>query len=72
MKRQGLSAVYEPELSRVWPEGGIKRDRQIEPFAKKHGWRLRHYQDGFVAAFDKDGTTANTGKEAHVVFQRLR
>src|SRR6266513_4984487 len=57
IKQQGLSSVYEPELGRVWPEGGIKRERQIESFAKKHGWRLRHYKDGFVAVFDKDGTT---------------
>ena len=63
IKQQGLSAVYEPELSRVWPEGGIKRERQIESFAKKHGWRLRHYKDGFVAVFDKDGTTPLLAKK---------
>jgi hypothetical protein len=50
---RGLSAVYEPELSRVWPKDGRKRERQVEAFAKEHGWRLRHYRDGFVAIFDK-------------------
>jgi len=37
---RGLSAVYEPELSRVWPKDGRKRERQVEAFAKEHGWRL--------------------------------
>lgn len=50
---RGLSAVYEPELSRVWPEDGRKRERQVEAFAKEHGWRLRYYKDGFIAIFDE-------------------
>ena len=36
---------------------------QIESFAKKHGCRLRHYKDGFVAVFDKDGTTPLLAKK---------
>ena len=46
-------AVYEPELTRVWPD---RKNRQalIASFAKKHGWRLRHYSDGFCAIFDKE------------------
>jgi hypothetical protein len=46
-------AVYEPELARVWPHGE-DRQTQIASFAKKHGWRLRHYSDGFCAIFDKE------------------
>ena len=46
-------AVYEPDLARVWPEGE-NRQAQIASFAKKHGWRLRHYSHGFCAIFDKE------------------
>jgi hypothetical protein len=46
-------AVYEPELSRVWPHEE-NRQTQIASFAKKHGWRLRHYSHGFCAIFDKE------------------
>jgi hypothetical protein len=44
--------VYEPELTRVWPDAE-SRQTQIASFAKKHGWRLRHYSHGFCAIFDK-------------------
>ena len=47
-------AIYEPELSRVWPRGGVQRQEQIEKFAKKHGWRLGHYKEDFVAIFVKE------------------
>ena len=50
---RGLSAVYEPELSRVWPKDGRAREQQVEAFAKEHGWRLRYYKDGFIAIFDE-------------------
>jgi hypothetical protein len=46
-------AVYEPELTRVWPDEKNRKD-QIASFAKKHGWRLRYYSDGFCAIFDKE------------------
>ena len=46
-------AVYEPELTRVWPRNGKKREAKIVLFAEKHGWRLRYYKDGFCAIFDK-------------------
>ena len=46
-------AVYEPELARVWPNEQ-QRPAQIAAFAKKRGWRLRHYSHGFCAIFDKD------------------
>jgi len=51
---RGVSAVYERELSRVWPKGRKKRQGQIELFADERGWRLRHYKEGFVAIFDKE------------------
>ena len=46
-------AVYEPELTRVWPDDGRTREAKIALFAEQHGWRLRFYKDGFCAIFDK-------------------
>jgi hypothetical protein len=53
LKRAKHCAVYEPELTRVWPDAA-NREAQLASFAKKHGWRLRHYSHGFCAIFDKD------------------
>jgi hypothetical protein len=53
LKRAKHCAVYEPELTRVWPDGET-REAQITSFAKKHRWRLRHYSHGFCAIFDKE------------------
>ena len=53
LKRAKHCAVYEPELTRVWPDGET-REAQIVSFAKKRGWRLRHYSHGFCAIFDKE------------------
>jgi hypothetical protein len=53
IETRGVSAIYEPELSLVWPNGD-RRKAQVAIFAKQHGWRLRHYKDGFVAIFDKE------------------
>jgi hypothetical protein len=47
-------AVYEPDLSRVWPDDGRPREAQIASFAKLNGWRLRFCKDGFCAIFDKN------------------
>jgi hypothetical protein len=52
LKNANHCAVYEPELTRVWPDPD-KREMQIASFAKKHGWRLRYYSHGFCAIFDK-------------------
>ena len=46
-------AVYEPELTRVWPDEE-KREAEVAAFAKKHGWRLRYYSHGFCAIFDEE------------------
>lgn len=46
-------AVYEEELTRVWPRDGKRRETEIAHFAQEHGWRLRHYHEGFCAIFDK-------------------
>jgi len=54
LKKAKHCAVYEPDLSRVWPADGRPREAQIASFAKLNGWRLRFYKDGFCAIFDKD------------------
>jgi len=46
-------AVYEPELSRVWPPSGKAREAKVAVFAEHNGWRLRFYKDGLCAIFDK-------------------
>ena len=54
LKKARHCAVYEPDLSRVWPDNGRSREAQIASFAKLNGWRLRYYKDGFCAIFDRD------------------
>jgi hypothetical protein len=53
LKKAKHCAVYEPDLSRLWPDDGRPREAQIASFAKLNGWRLRFYKDGFCAIFDK-------------------
>ena len=54
LKKAKHCAVYEPDLSHVWPNDAKPREAQIASFAKLNGWRLRFYKDGFCAIFDKD------------------
>jgi hypothetical protein len=53
LRRAKHCAVYEPELTRVWPSNGKKREADIALFARQNGWRLRFYKEGFCAIFDK-------------------
>ena len=46
-------AIYQEELSRVWPDHGNHREPKIARFAEEHGFRLRFYRDGLCAIFDK-------------------
>jgi hypothetical protein len=45
--------IYEPELSRIWPDNGKPREAQIALFVEQHGRRL-HY---FVTDHTKTATT---------------
>ena len=47
-------AIYEEELSRVWPDVGNQRETQIAQFVEEHGFRLRFYRDALCAIFDKE------------------
>ena len=46
-------AVYEDELIRLWPLDEPEREAKIAEFAKEYGFRLRFYQMGMCAIFDK-------------------
>ena len=46
-------AVYEEELQRLWPLHAKHREADIAEFANKYGFRLRFYQKGMCAIFDK-------------------
>ena len=46
-------AVYEEELSRVWPNEN-QREPKVAQFAEDNGFRLRFYRDGLCAIFDKE------------------
>ena len=46
-------AVYEDELKRRWPLNQKDREAKIAHFAKEYGFRLRFYQKGMCAIFDK-------------------
>ena len=47
-------AIYEEELSRVWPSDGKQRELLIARFAQDNGFRLRFYRDGLCAIFDRE------------------
>jgi len=46
-------AVYEDELTRLWPLHQQDREVKITQFAKKYGFRMRFYRRGLCAIFDK-------------------
>jgi len=47
------SMIREEDLERVWPINEEDREEKIAQFAKKYGFRLRHYVKGICAIFDK-------------------
>jgi hypothetical protein len=47
------SIIWEEDLERIWPINEEDREEKIAQFAKKYGFRLRFYQKGFCAIFDK-------------------
>jgi hypothetical protein len=53
LEKANHCAVYEPDLTRVWPKNGKTREAKVALFAQQNGWRLRFYKDGFCAIFDK-------------------
>jgi len=46
-------AIYEKDLERIWPLNEKDREAKIAQFAKQYGFRLRFYNKGICAIFDK-------------------
>jgi hypothetical protein len=46
-------AIYDRDFERIWPLNEKDREAKIAEFAKKYGFRLRFYQKGMCAIFDK-------------------
>jgi len=53
LKKANHCAIYEEDLSRVWPDVS-QREPKVARFAEDHGFRLRFYRDGLCAIFDKE------------------
>jgi hypothetical protein len=47
------SMIHDEDLERVWPIDEEDREEKIAQFANKYGLRLRFYQKGLCAIFDK-------------------
>jgi len=68
-------AVYEDELKRFWPLDEEDREAKIAEFAKTYGLRLRFYEKGLCAIFDKcprgmrrsAPATSTSGRRKHCV-----
>jgi hypothetical protein len=45
--------IDEKDLQRIWAINEQDREEKIAQFAKKYGFRLRFYQKGMCAIFDK-------------------
>ena len=71
LKTANHCAVYEEELSRVWPDED-QREPQVARFAEDHGFRLRFYRDGLCAIFDKEPAPTNTRTDGQAHTQRER
>src|SRR6516162_2004580 len=54
LKKAKHCAVYEEELSRVWPDNRKGREALIALFVRDNGFCLRFYRDGLCAIFDKE------------------
>ena len=47
--------IYEPELSRIWPDYGKPREPQIALFAEQHGWPASLLQGRILRNFSIKG-----------------
>ena len=53
LKKANHCAVYEEELTRLWPDGN-QREPEVARFTEENGLRLRFYRDGLCAIFDEE------------------
>jgi hypothetical protein len=52
--------IYEDELQRLWPLETPYREAKVAAFAENYGFRLRFYQKGLCAIFDKATATTES------------
>jgi len=45
--------IRDEDLQRIWPTDEKHREEKIAQFEKQYGFRLRFYQKGLCAIFDK-------------------
>jgi hypothetical protein len=45
--------IRDTDLERIWPIHELDREEKIAQFATKYGFRLRFYEKGMCAIFDK-------------------
>jgi hypothetical protein len=45
--------IHDTDLERIWPINEEDREEKIAQFAKQYGFRLRFYDKGMCAIFDK-------------------
>lgn len=65
LEKQGVCAVYDSDLTRVWPRSMSlrKRKQEIKRFAKKHELAVTFYDVGLCAIFEKDQAPAAPGAQ---------
>jgi hypothetical protein len=57
-------AIYEPELSQLWPLWDEEREKKITEFAAQNGFRMVFYSKGLCAIFAKAVPEGADGKPA--------
>jgi hypothetical protein len=62
LQRSPHCAIYQNEITRVWPRNGKQREEQIAAFAKEHGWFMKYYNDKLCAIFVKESRRARRAK----------
>jgi len=69
LKKEGVCAVYNSQLARVWPRNISlgKRKQQIKHFAKQHELAVTFYDVGLCAIFEKAHTPAQGAKTVLVL-----
>jgi hypothetical protein len=54
LENANYCGVYEPELSRYWPNNGNARENEFASSPSYTAWFCGYYKGGFCAIFDKD------------------
>jgi hypothetical protein len=62
LKGSNHCAVYEEELSRVWPPPDKDREEKIKRFARQKGLHVPFYKEGLCAIFIRDSQRDSFGR----------